>query len=230
MFTTLIGVILSLISLLGMSSATQPEKPAAPVQPAPADAKTTDADKLVYVRLKTSAGDIVVELNREKAPISVANFLAYADKKAYDGTIFHRVIENFVIQGGGYTKELVELKGDKPIKNEWQNGLKNEKGTIGMARDAEPDTATREWYINTADNAKLDTPREMTGKAGYAVFGKVVVGMSVVDTIRKGKTKDIPEPKLENVPVDPVVIETVTRLSLDEAKKLIAEEAKKAKP
>ncbi len=178
----------------------------------------------ITVCLATTAGDIVVELDRERAPISVENFLKYADRGAYDGTIFHRVIPQFVIQGGGYVgggnaelieRAKVEAAGgvvDAPIKNEWQNGLKNVRGTIAMARDAEPDTATREFYINLQDNAKLDTAREMTGHAGYAVFGKVVSGMEVVDAIRVGETKAVPEKDMKDVPVKPVVVKTVRRV------------------
>lgn len=174
--------------------------------------------------MTTSKGVIVLELDRERAPISVANFLMFADRGAYDGTIFHRVVENFVIQGGGYTPELMErAKRDKeaghpdvPIKNEWQNGLKNVRGTIAMAREEQPDTATREFYINVADNAKLDTARPQTGHAGYAVFGRVVEGMEVVDAIRHVPTGARPSPdvtdgSLNNVPVLPIEIFSVKR-------------------
>lgn len=216
-------------------SAAQPApdpKPPQPVTPPPATpipgGKTppaTDTEKLIYVKFVTTAGDIFVELNNEKAPISVKNFLSYVDKKAYDGTIFHRVIADFVIQGGGYKADLKEIKGEQPIKNEWQNGLKNLRGTIAMARDAEPDTATREFYFNTKDNAKLDTPRETTGKAGYAVFGKVVAGIAVVDKIRMGKTHDVSE-EMKNVPDEPVTVTTITRLSPADAQRAIDAEPK----
>jgi cyclophilin family peptidyl-prolyl cis-trans isomerase len=184
-------------------------------------------DPKVFVRMSTTAGDIILELDREHAPVSVANFLEYAQRGAYDGTIFHRVIPDFVIQGGGFDANLVERakldaeKGnpDKPIRNEWQNGLKNIRGTIAMARDPEPDTATREFYINLADNAKLDTARETTGHAGYAVFGKVIAGMDVVDTIKSGKTMAIPDRDMKDVPVKPVVIQRVQRISTSEARR-----------
>lgn len=159
------------------------------------------------VRMTTSAGVIVLELDHEKAPVSVANFLSYVEKGEYDGTIFHRVVDGFVIQGGGYTPDFKELPSHGVIKNEWQNGLKNLRGTIAMARDEAPDTATREFYINLADNSRLDTARPMTGNAGYAVFGRVVEGMSVVDTIRKGATTTRGE--MQNVPVAPVVVQKV---------------------
>jgi cyclophilin family peptidyl-prolyl cis-trans isomerase len=182
-------------------------------------AYTGPARPIETVRMDTSAGEIVLELDRDKAPISVENFLAYAERGAYDGTVFHRVIPTFVIQGGGYDARLIERAkvdaaagtADKPIKNEWRNGLKNVRGTIGMARDADPDTATREFYINVADNARLDTARETTGNAGYAVFGKVVKGMDVVDAIKSGETYAIPERDMKDVPLVPVVIKSVRR-------------------
>ncbi len=178
----------------------------------------------VRVMMETSAGKIELELDHAHAPISVENFLAHGRKRDYDGTIFHRVVKGFVIQGGGFSPDLKEFAKidqesgftDKPIKNEWMNGLKNVRGTIGMARDAEPDTATREFYINVADNAKLDSAREKTGNAGYAVFGHVVKGMNVVDKIEGGKTMDRPDvivdgEGMKNVPEDPVVIKRVWR-------------------
>ncbi len=171
------------------------------------------------VRMETTAGHILLALDRARAPISVANFLGYAERGAYVGTIFHRVIPAFVIQGGGYDAALVERakvdaaagRPDQPIQNEWRNGLKNVRGTIAMARETEPNTATREFYINVADNPKLDTARETTGDAGYAVFGRVVEGMDVVDRIRAGATREIPEREMKDVPVDPVVIIRVRR-------------------
>jgi cyclophilin family peptidyl-prolyl cis-trans isomerase len=177
------------------------------------------------VLIKTTRGDIVVELYPAKAPVTVDNFLKYVDDKHYDGTIFHRVMPNFVVQGGGWTPGMVERAKvdaaagtpDVPIRNEWQNGLKNVKGTIAMAREGPPDTATREFYINVADNAKLDTAREKTGNAGYAVFGRVVAGWEVVEVIRTGATAPRPDVKvddgsMENVPVMPVVIKAVRRV------------------
>ncbi|MBC7771193.1 MAG: peptidylprolyl isomerase [Pyrinomonadaceae bacterium] len=202
----------------------KPPQPGAPVPITPIPGAKplipppVDTGKVINVRFVTTAGDIVVELNNEKAPISVKNFLAYVDKKAYDNTIFHRVIADFVIQGGGFTKDLKEIKGEAPIKNEWQNGLRNLRGTIAMARDEEPDTAKRQFYFNTADNAKLDTPRETTGKAGYAVFGKVIAGMGVIDKIRMGKTHDVSN-EMKNVPDEPVTVTTITRISDEDARK-----------
>jgi cyclophilin family peptidyl-prolyl cis-trans isomerase len=180
----------------------------------------------VRVRMDTTMGAIVVELDQQHAPITVANFLSYTDSHAYDGTTFHRVVENFVIQGGGWTPDLKERAKDAaaaghpdvPIKNEWQNGLKNVRGSIAMARDAAPDTATREFYINVQDNPKLDTAREKTGNAGYAVFGRVIEGMDVVDRIRHVPTHSVNVPgvtdgSMENVPVEAVVVRKVERVT-----------------
>ncbi|MCC7388588.1 MAG: peptidylprolyl isomerase [Phycisphaerales bacterium] len=171
-------------------------------------------DDRVYVSLDTSKGEIVLELDPEHAPASVANFLAYAERGDYDGTIFHRVVPGFVIQGGGHTPDLTELPGGDPIVNEWQNGLKNARGTIGMAREAEPDSATRQWYINLADNERLDIGREVSGGVGYAVFGRVVHGMEVVDAIaavetynQEGEGDDV----LHNIPVGPVLLHRARR-------------------
>jgi peptidyl-prolyl cis-trans isomerase A (cyclophilin A) len=188
--------------------------------------KPTDAPKQpsketgpVYVLMKTSAGDIVLELNREKAPISVDNFLKYVDKGFYDGTIFHRVMPNFMVQGGGYTPDMELKKTDPEIKNEWENGLKNTRGTVAMARQGgRPDSATSQFFINVRDNGNLDKPQP--DGAAYAVFGRVVDGMDVVDKIKNGETKENPKMRGEkSMPVAPVKIEKVSRLSADEAKK-----------
>ncbi|MEX1117049.1 MAG: peptidylprolyl isomerase [Akkermansiaceae bacterium] len=139
------------------------------------------------VRLKTSKGDIVIELNAEKAPVTVENFLSYVNKKHYDGTVFHRVIDGFMIQGGGFALEgtsLVEKESGKGIKNEGQNGLSNDRGTIAMARTNDPNSATAQFFINVKDNAMLNYP----SNGGYAVFGKVVEGMDVVDKIKAAPT------------------------------------------
>jgi cyclophilin family peptidyl-prolyl cis-trans isomerase len=139
------------------------------------------------VRLKTNKGDIVLQLNDEKAPVTVENFLGYVKKKHYDGTVFHRVIDGFMIQGGGFALtdgKLVEKESGKGIKNESQNGLKNERGTIAMARTADPNSATAQFFINVANNAPLNYP----SNGGYAVFGKVIEGMDVVDKIKSVPT------------------------------------------
>ena len=153
-------------------------------EPAEDAKKTAAAPK---VRLKTNQGDIVLELNPEKAPITVENFLGYVKKKHYNGTVFHRVIGNFMIQGGGFAVKdgkLVEKVSGKGIKNESQNGLKNDRGTIAMARTNDPDSATAQFFINVVDNPALNYP----SNGGYAVFGKVVEGMEVVDKIKAVQT------------------------------------------
>jgi len=153
----------------------EPEKPA--TTPAPAVAKTSK------VRLKTNKGDIVIELDAEKAPVTVANFLSYVNQKHYDGTVFHRVIDGFMIQGGGFALDgtkLVEKESGKGIVNEGKNGLKNSTGTIAMARTNDPNSATSQFFINVADNDMLNFP----SNGGYAVFGKVVEGMEVVNKIK----------------------------------------------
>lgn len=207
---------------------TAPAKPADAGKPTdgakPAEAPKASGAALEYVKMTTSMGDVIIELNREKAPISVENFLSYVDKDYYAGTIFHRVIKTFMIQGGGFTTDLTQKATDKPIKNEWQNGLKNVRGSVAMARTPEPDSATSQFFINVVDNAYLDTPR---GGAAYAVFGRVVAGMDVVDQIKAvptgKKQATTPQGKamFSDVPVQPVTITKMTRLSADEAKKLI---------
>ena len=164
------------------------------------------------VLVETSLGDIVVRLDPAHAPVSVENFLRYVDRGAYDGTIIHRVVPGFVIQGGGHLPDLTELPGNDPIVNEWGNGLKNARGTIAMARDTGPDTATRQWYINLADNARLDIGREVSGGAGYAVFGAVVEGVEGVDAIASVATYDRPDLELLNIPVEPIMIRSVRRV------------------
>ena len=158
------------------------------------------ADK---VRLSTSAGDIVLELDREKAPKTVENFIGYVKSGHYAGTIFHRVIPNFMIQGGGMDKNMAEKKTGAPIPLESRNGLKNERGTVAMARTSDPNSATAQFFINVQDNAFLDQPNSRDGN-GYAVFGKVIEGMEVVDRIREVPTTT--KAPHQNVPVDPIVI------------------------
>ena len=154
------------------------------------------------VLIKTSKGDIKVELDRAAAPISVANFLAYVADKYYDGTVFHRVIGNFMIQGGGFLPGMKEKGGAKPpIKNESPNGLSNTRGTIAMARTSDVDSAKAQFYINVVDNASgLDKPR-------YCVFGKVVAGLDVVDKIKDVRTTRAGGHS--DVPIDDVVIESI---------------------
>lgn len=156
------------------------------------------------VSLKTSAGEIVLELNAEKAPKSVDNFLQYVKSGQYDGTIFHRVINGFMIQGGGFDADMKEKPTRPAIPNEAKNGLKNAAYTVAMARTSDPDSATAQFFINVADNAALDYPSR--DGAGYAVFGKVIKGNDVVDKIRAVQTTD--RGMNQNVPVKAVVITT----------------------
>ncbi|MCL4741658.1 MAG: peptidylprolyl isomerase [Phycisphaerales bacterium] len=163
------------------------------------------------VALETTKGTIVLELDAERAPASTANFLRYVDERAYDGTIFHRVVAGFVIQGGGHTADLTELPSHAPIVNEWGNGLTNARGTIGMARETDPDSATRQWYINLADNTRLDIAREVSGNAGYAVFGRVVEGMDVVDAIAAVPTHEVGE-DFKHLPTETVTVVKARRV------------------
>lgn len=162
------------------------------------------------VVIETSAGEIKVELDDVKAPISVKNFLAYADKGYYNGTIFHRVIKDFMIQGGGLTAELTPKPNDAPIKNEATNGLKNKRGTIAMARTSVVDSATSQFFINLKDNDFLDHRDESTQGYGYAVFGTVVGGMEVVDRIGNAPTGM--RNRFRDVPVETVTIKSVKRV------------------
>ena len=161
------------------------------------------------VEMQTSLGKIVLELDSAKAPKSVENFLQYARSGQYDGTIFHRVMNDFMIQGGGFTKDMSEKPTKAPIPNEAKNGLKNLRGTIAMARRNEPHSATSQFFINHRDNTNLDYPGH--DGWGYAVFGKVTQGMDVVDKIAQVPTGN--RGMHQNVPVTPVVIESVKILS-----------------
>jgi peptidyl-prolyl cis-trans isomerase A (cyclophilin A) len=158
-------------------------------------------------RLATSMGDIVVELDRAKAPKSVENFVQYVRAGHYDGTVFHRVIDGFMIQGGGMTADMTEKKTREPIPLESRNGLKNLRGTLAMARTMVPDSATSQFFINLKDNAFLDQANARDGN-GYAVFGKVVDGMDVVEKIRAVKTGD--KGGHQNVPLEAVTIRKAT--------------------
>ena len=143
-------------------------------------------DAATSVALETNHGTIVLELNPEKAPITVANFLQYAERGWYDGTIFHRVIDGFMVQGGGFTADMQKKITRPEIENESKNGLSNERGTISMARTGDPHSATAQFFINLVDNEGLDADR---GSWGYAVFGKVVEGIEVLDSIAKVEVK-----------------------------------------
>jgi peptidyl-prolyl cis-trans isomerase A (cyclophilin A) len=152
-------------------------------------------------------GDIVLELDQERAPLSTANFLAYVDKGHYDQTVFHRVIKDFMIQGGGFTADLKQKSTMDPIENEWSNGLKNSRGTIACARTSDPNSATAQFFINVKDNDFLSQPRD---GAGYAVFGKVVEGMDIVDKIREVPTGS--QRGMGDVPKTPVSIVKAERV------------------
>lgn len=156
-----------------------------------------------YVKLTTSAGDLRLELDDEKAPLTVANFLAYVNKGHYDGTIFHRVIRDFMIQGGGFGPGMTQKPTDAPIQNEAKNGLRNEKYTLAMARTSAPHSASAQFFINTRDNGFLDNAQAQDGW-GYAVFGRVVDGKDVVD--RMGVVKTGRSGFHDDVPVEDVTL------------------------
>ena len=161
------------------------------------------------VKLETSMGNIVIELNGQAAPITVKNFLGYVEEGFYDGTIFHRVIPDFMIQGGGFTAEMVQKQTREPIVNEAHNGLKNMRGTIAMARTSDPDSATCQFFINHRDNDFLNYVEN--GNPGYAVFGKIIEGMDVVDAIASMKTTT--RKGYNDVPVKPVEIKSARVVS-----------------
>ena len=149
---------------------------------------TTYASNNPHVRLVTNKGNIEIELNQEKAPESVKNFMQYAKSDYYNGTVFHRVIKGFMIQGGGFNKDLERKQTKQPIPNEAFNGLKNDRGTIAMARTNAPHSATAQFFINTANNRSLNHSGKSARGWGYAVFGKVTKGLDIVDNIENSKT------------------------------------------
>jgi peptidyl-prolyl cis-trans isomerase B (cyclophilin B) len=160
------------------------------------------------VKMDTNQGTIMLELDADNAPNTVANFLTYAKEGFYDGTIFHRVISNFMIQGGGFTEDMTQKTVHEPIKNEANNGLKNDNGTVAMARTGDPHSATAQFFINVKDNDFLNFSSETPQGWGYAVFGKVTEGMDIVEKIKatatttKGPYQDVPE--------EAIIIEKVT--------------------
>ena len=165
------------------------------------------------VEFKTTMGNFVVELDDVKAPKTTANFLNYVKSGFYNGTIFHRVIDGFMIQGGGFTADLNQKQTDAPVASEAQNGLKNNVYTIAMARTSDPDSATSQFFINVKDNAALDYPNAMGN--GYTVFGKVISGTQTIDAIRKVPTMVAPAPRMgrmADVPSKTVTIESATIL------------------
>ena len=189
------------IAAIANTATAQDTKPATPSTP------TTSAAP-VYVSMTTSKGVIYLELNAAKAPISTKNFVNYAKEGFYNGTIFHRVMKTFMIQGGGFTADMKQKTTKAPISNEWQNGLPNSRGAISMARTNEPNSATSQFFINTVDNKMLDQPRD---GAAYAVFGKVIKGMDVVDAIEAVPTGD--SSGMGAVPKTVVTIEMMEVLS-----------------
>ena len=163
---------------------------------------------MTRVLMKTLLGEMTLELDAEKAPATVANFVAYAEAGHYDGTIFHRVINNFMVQGGGFDTEMRQKGSNDPITNEANNGLKNNRGTIAMARTMDPHSATAQFFINVQDNDFLNHTGENMQGWGYAVFGKVTEGEDVLDKIRCVQTGG--QAGHQDVPVEPIIIESVT--------------------
>ena len=161
----------------------------------------------VKVKMTTTKGDIILELYPDKAPVTVKNFVNYADMNFYDKTIFHRVINDFMIQGGGFTDAENRKETQSPIKNEADNGLKNDRGTIAMARTRDPHSATAQFFINLKNNDFLNHTRKSINGWGYTVFGKVTGGMEVVDTIARVKTTK--KGRQQNLPVETIYIEDV---------------------
>ena len=177
------------------------------------------AAKYAYVLMKTNQGDILLRLNETLAPMTTANFLQYVKDGDYDGTIFHRVIDGFMIQGGGFDTNYEKRPTRSPIRNEWINGLKNQEYTISMARlGGNPDSATNQFFINVRDNAQLDQPQR--DGAAYAVFGHVIAGQKTVDTI-KATEKERRQGAFVDSPKDPIIIEKVTKVDLAEAEKIV---------
>ena len=200
-----------LLSLLLPFAAIAQEKPAAAPAPTEKPASATpDKTANPQVLIKTSVGDITVELDAAKAPKSVENFLQYAKDGFYDGTIFHRVIDNFMVQGGGFTPDLRQKPTRASIPNEAKNGLSNRRGTLAMARTPDPNSATAQFFINVVDNRNLDYVSDERAELwGYTVFGKVVSGMDVVDKIKTTPTGP-KGPFPRDVPTTDVVIEKVS--------------------
>jgi peptidyl-prolyl cis-trans isomerase B (cyclophilin B) len=185
------------IGAIGVACTRAEEKPSNPNNP--------------IVLISTSVGDMKVELYKDKAPKTVDNFLGYANDKHYDGTIFHRVIPRFMIQGGGFTPDMKEKPTKAPVKNEAGNGLQNKVGTIAMARTPDVDSATAQFFINVKDNAFLDHRDDTLQGFGYCVFGKVIEGLKVAQQIEQVDTDT--KGMYENVPVQPVIIKSIRVVS-----------------
>jgi cyclophilin family peptidyl-prolyl cis-trans isomerase len=201
------GVCLTATTFVYLAAAGLCADQAAPTQVQPAPPAARQANPVVV--LQTSEGVIKLELWKDKAPLTVTNFLRYADEGFYDGTIFHRVIDGFMIQGGGFSPDMKQKQTHEPVKNEAAADLRNERGTIAMARTGVVDSATAQFFINVKDNENLNHRDETAKGFGYAVFGKVIEGMDVVDRIKKVPTSTAGP--FQNVPTKPVIIEKVRR-------------------
>ena len=194
---------MSALCVLGAVALAAADAPAAPANP-------QEPKTMPVVLIETSHGTITAELFEDKAPVTVSNFLAYVDKSAYDGTIFHRVIDGFMIQGGGFTPDMAQKKTDAPIKNEARADVPNARGTLAMARTAVVDSATSQFFINLKDNAFLNHSAPTPQGYGYAVFGRVTDGLDVVDKIAKVRTGTHPSGH-RDVPSEAVVIRSIKR-------------------
>ena len=181
------------------------------------------ADAGPRARVETSKGTFVLELDSANAPATVENFVAYAEDGFFDGTIFHRVIPGFMIQGGGFTPDLVKKDTKAPIRNEANNGVANARGTVAMARTGDPHSATAQWFVNTVDNTFLNHTAESSRGWGYAVFGRVVEGMEVVDAISSVPTGV--QGRMQDVPKEPVLLQKVEIVAEEEASSETPEEA-----
>ena len=195
----MIAIVVLALSLVAAQAA-----PPTTTAPSPAPKPVPNGPVVV---LETSLGTVKIGLHKDKAPVSVDNFLQYVRAKHYDGTIFHRVISNFMIQGGGFDPSMKQKATRAPVKNEAANGLKNTLGTVAMARTSVPDSATSQFFINVKDNASLDYRDGSTQGIGYCVFGKVTLGMDVVEKIKAVPTGT--KSGMSDVPVTPVVIESI---------------------
>jgi len=200
--------------LLGAAAFVLADEPTALAQEPTPETKPQEAIAMPIVTIETSHGTITAELFADKAPATVANFLAYADKSAYDGTIFHRVIDGFMIQGGGFLPDMTQKPTDAPIKNEARADVPNARGTLAMARTQVVDSATSQFFINLKDNGFLNHTAKNPQGYGYAVFGRVTAGMDVVDKIAKVQTGRHPAGH-GDVPVEPVVITSIKRAAAE---------------
>ena len=216
-----LGLVLVMMSVALFASTVQAadspqEKEKASVESKEPKAQPEEKEEIQnpIVKMVTSRGEILIELDAVKAPVSVENFLSYAQEDFYNGTIFHRVIKDFMIQGGGFSSDMQKKETKAPIKNESENGLRNNRGTIAMARTNNPDSATSQFFINHKDNQFLNAGK---GKPGYAVFGKVIGGMDVVDEIAGVSTRQVGSHG--NVPVEPISIESMIVIPVEEIQK-----------